>query len=610
MMIPSTARPMLVSRIALTAIGWMMIMPVGLPAQDDQAGAEEVTLAERQERLADNFRRLEQKLFDLYEFELDQNPDRSRLLRNAYELSQNRRIARHLETIAGNIKDEELRPAISGQKEALEQLRVLLELLQNEDQSKQLEEDQKRIEGYIEEVERLLRIQQGIRGQAEGGIDPERLSDSQGKAAERTGRLADEIRENESGESPDGDRQPQDGSTEPSSENGQPSEGTEPGQQGQPGDQSQAPNSEGSPEGSNEGDGEETDQPDKEPGSDPTDPEGSREDPQESEGSQTPPENESGDPSDSPPGDSPMPMGQPSDSPPQEGGEPAGQQGQSGQPNPVQQRVEEAQKRMREAQQRLDQAQRDESIKEMREAEEELAKAKEELEEILRQLREEEVDRTLEMLEARIREMLDRELRIADATEKLNAIAVPSRGGEFHIQSGKLSTDQMSLALEADRLLMILQEEGSSIAFPETVAQIRDDMEQVAVRLREAKVDPLTIGLETEIIESLEDLINALVAAQEQNEQEESPPEEGTPSSPPPPPGEQPLVNQLEELKLIRNLQVKINKRHDRYSTMLTDPEDPIGYTTDPELQSELERLSDRQRKLQRITREIVYGSQ
>ena len=73
-----------------------------------------------------------------------------------------------------------------------------------------------------------------------------------------------------------------------------------------------------------------------------------------------------------------------------------------------------------------------------------------ELEEILRQLREEEIERVLAMLEGRFRQMLERELRVYEGTKKLNRIPAAQRGNEVDIQAGKVSIEQHKIAIEKD----------------------------------------------------------------------------------------------------------------------------------------------------------------
>ena len=98
----------------------------------------------------------------------------------------------------------------------------------------------------------------------------------------------------------------------------------------------------------------------------------------------------------------------------------------------------------------------------------------------------------------------------------------PERRGEpFLVKSGKLSADERKIAVEAQKALTLLQEEGSSIAFPATVEQMHEDMEQVAERLADAKVDDITIGVEEDIIAALEEMIAALQQAQQRPGEEQ-----------------------------------------------------------------------------------------
>ena len=71
---------------------------------------------------------------------------------------------------------------------------------------------------------------------------------------------------------------------------------------------------------------------------------------------------------------------------------------------------------------------------------------------------------------------------------------------------------------------------------------------------------------------------------------------------------EQPLVDMLQELRMIRSLQLRINKRTERFSRLLDDAEDNVGQAEDVDLIDALQKLADRQDQLQRITREIVNG--
>jgi len=171
------------------------------------------------------------------------------------------------------------------------------------------------------------------------------------------------------------------------------------------------------------------------------------------------------------------------------------------------------------------------------------------------------------------------------------------------IPAGKLAMDERKLVIEADKALNLLIEEGSSIAFPETVDQMREDMQQVADRLDEAKVARITQSIEEDIIAALEEMIEALQKAQQELEESENQP-------PPPPsqPQDMPLVDALAELKMIRALQMRINTRTKRYARLLDDIDDPTGQATDEDLQVALFKLAERQARIYEITRAIVLG--
>ena len=94
---------------------------------------------------------------------------------------------------------------------------------------------------------------------------------------------------------------------------------------------------------------------------------------------------------------------------------------------------------MKEAQQKLEEAKRRDATEKQAEALKELEQAKAELEEILRQLREEEMARTLAMLEARFRKMLDQQVEVYEGTKRLDKVAEAERDRDDEIEAGRLS---------------------------------------------------------------------------------------------------------------------------------------------------------------------------
>ena len=516
------------------------------PAQTDQA-TEAEKLESAQKRLSDNYKLLEEKLFSLHEYEKDNNPTRSKLLERAYIQSQEKMTTSQMKLIVKLMTKAKLKDAENEQDQVLANLNQLLELLQSEDRGKRVRDAITRNQEYLKEVERILRIQKGIRGQAEGGVDANRLANSQKKLAERTKRLHNEMQLEEEAEE--------------------------------------------------EAETEDPDQPDSKDAKD---------------SDQTPEEKESGKPDSKDQGEDANPKSG-GEAAPADGSQPSQPgQGESGKPtqsnpsesksqNPARQRIQSAEQRMRDANKKLEDARRDKAIEEMKKAEREMALAKKELEEILRQLRKEEVERTLAMLEGRFRKMLEREIRLAESTRKLNKAVPEQRGTEFEIQSGKLAVEQSSIATQAARALMILLEDGSSVAFPATVEEMHQDMLQVSSRLSAAKTGLITIEIEEDIIETLNYLVKALVKTQQDMESAQQNGQQQSGQA-----GDRPLVDKLAEIRMIRGLQERIFRRHRRYSKFLDDPDDLVGSTDDPEVQAALKRLAEKQDQLTAIARDIV----
>ena len=209
----------------------------------------------------------------------------------------------------------------------------------------------------------------------------------------------------------------------------------------------------------------------------------------------------------------------------------------------------------------------------------------------------------LAMLESRFRKMLEMQLIVYEDTQRLNQIPAEERGRAEDIEAGKLSFAERKIVLEADKAQTLLLDEGSSVAFPEVVDQMRDDMQQVVERLAQTKISLITQGIEEDIIGALEEMIEALQKAQqEMEEQQQQQQQQGGP------PQDQPLVDAIAEIKMIRSLQIRVNKRTNRYAQLLDDVDDPQGQATGDELLDALRKLGLREERIQHITRDIVLG--
>ncbi|MCH8044265.1 MAG: hypothetical protein IID44_11160 [Planctomycetes bacterium] len=272
------------------------------------------------------------------------------------------------------------------------------------------------------------------------------------------------------------------------------------------------------------------------------------------------------------------------------------------QSNPVRRRIDDAEKRMREAQKKLEEAKRDGAVEDQEEALRKLNKALAELEKILRQLREEEIERTLVLLEARFQRMLKMQDDVLRGTRRLDKVPEKERQRDEEIEAGRLGRAEQRIVQEADRALALLADDGTVVAFPVALRQVREDMVEVAGRLARVQVGPITQGVEEDVVAALEEMIAALkIAIKDQGEKRRSG-RSGRVSQAVA--GDPPLVGILGELKMIRSLQVRVRRRTGRYQKIIAEH----GQAQKPELVEALRRLAGRELDIHRIVRDIDLG--
>lgn len=261
------------------------------------------------------------------------------------------------------------------------------------------------------------------------------------------------------------------------------------------------------------------------------------------------------------------------------------------------QRLRAAEERMQTARGRLEEARRDDARAEQERAVEELETARAELEEILRQMREEEVERILVQLEARIRGMLKAERAVLGDTERLAAADAAGSPRERQLEAARIGREQEKVGTDAAKALALVRDDGSAVAIPQALEQVRDDAMQAAARLARADVGRETVAILGDIVSGLEEMLAAVEKAH--RDQAAGRPGAGGAAAA----GDQPLVDALAELKMLRTLQVRVNSRTQRLSRLLDDES-----TDDPGVRGALVRLAERQRAIERAARDIVNG--
>ncbi len=150
---------------------------------------------------------------------------------------------------------------------------------------------------------------------------------------------------------------------------------------------------------------------------------------------------------------------------------------------------------------------------------------------------------------------------------------------------------------------MLLQEDGSGRAFPEVLTEVRDDMLRVSSRLSQTQLDAVTQGLQEDILAALDEMIKALQQEQQKREQQQQakqPPQQGQGGQQ----QEDPLVDAIAELKLIKTQEIRIKNSTERFAKIAQASE------PDADLQQLLTELAQRQVRLYRVVRDIVTEQQ
>ena len=517
-------------------------------AADEQKAADAAALAAREQAIVEQFNELEKTFLRLADLLSASDPRRSALLRSVFEQAREQEVGDRLDLIVQLLEKGQLLKAGAGQATALEKLRELLDLLESGDSGRQLANTKQEVKQFLARLSKAIARQRDIEGSTEAGADAEKLAQRQEALAEETETLAREI----DGFAKRMDARDQGGkpaSDSPSQEQGgesQPSAGESDGDAGK--------------KESEDGGKKESDDGGKNKSDD------ARKNESDDAGKK---ESDDGD-------------------------------DEASRARRTKRRLEAAKDRMRKAREQLDDAKRRDARAEQEKAIEELETARAELEEILRQMREEEVERLLVQLETRLRTMLRAERAVLAGAEKLSA-EQSQADRERQLEAVRLSREQTLIGLDATKALTLVRDDGSAVAIPEALEQVRDDATQASARLARGDVGGTTRGILQDLVTSLEEMLAALEKAQQEQKSGQQNNQGGRPAEP----GEQPLVDKLAELKMIRTLQMRVNSRTKRFSKLLADGTEQAD---EPELLDALERLAARQHKIERAAHDIVTG--
>src|SRR5262245_16146723 len=620
--------------------------PTASTASKTPAPAADVNLKEliaRQQALEKQYKVLTTNLLALAQ-KLDksdriEDKDKAKALRKAIDLADKEGVDNKFTTLlrtltkeANNISLTDIASAKNQNDDLIKVLKEILAILQSDDELERIRSEMKYLEKLLGELNAIIRQTNINQARTDSGKgDPKQLAKDQAKLAGKVDELANKM----------GQGKPKSGDSEP--------RGGEKGE-GKPGDDNA---------GENKDDTKDPKASEREPGdkNDPAKSDGADSKPSKgpmagsaSEGSKSPPkdgagagskagspmkdpmageksnkpaetrnkEDNKGDDKGSASKGAPSPKsdaqanskgagspasGSPSGQPKPSGGGQSGMPPPKGPQAPGAENVRRAVPDEENAASALDENKRPKASEDLTKADEELRKAREELEKRLKQLREQELERILANLEARVNKMLAMQIEVKSATVAIHAqiLKHPEKKAQpVDFQNSQKQEDkEAEIIAEADKAIQLLISEGSAVAFPAVFEEVRKDMMRVKERLHDANVGEDTQGIEQDIIEALTHMRDALKKAQQ--ELGKSPPPSGQPNSDQP--QLQKLLDMIAELKMIRTLQVQVNDRTKRYGTrggMNVEQSD------EAQIKKELRDLSERQERLETMVNNIV----
>lgn len=265
-------------------------------------------------------------------------------------------------------------------------------------------------------------------------------------------------------------------------------------------------------------------------------------------------------------------------------------------PQPGQNSVQEAAEAMQGAESDLSKQDAAGAGQKQAKANRKLDEAKQQIEERLAQLRDETRQEKLARLEARFRQMLERQvaatLMTVEVDDRTRAIGTESRRERLLVL--KLAAEEAGIAELGQQAFDLLLEDGTSVVFPEMVSAIGDLLQRAAGLLEENRTDHLTQMIQREIESSLQELLEALAEAKKSGGGGSGGGGGGG--------GPQPLLKKSAELKMLRARQVRINRQTRQLDRMRGEqPEDQA-------VRTELEKAARQQDELRQLSEKLGEG--
>ena len=276
-------------------------------------------------------------------------------------------------------------------------------------------------------------------------------------------------------------------------------------------------------------------------------------------------------------------------------------------PTPGRQCVGKAGERMGKASEKLGGGKAGQANEEQKQAIEELKKAREDIEEEIareeERIREEDLARIDQMLARMLKAQKNLSAETRAMGRRLAEIA-PADAAEARaaaLKIAELSKGEGRLAEDARRVIEMLRKEGSTFVFPEILEEVRGDLGDVEKRLDRKQCGPLTQGIQREVEQNLQEMIDAIRKTLADRKQESS----GGGGKGGGGGGKAPLVSNVAELKMLRVLQLQVNGRG-----RILDQAKKLRSLSAEQVEKQYDTLVRRERKVKAMTRKLAEKSE
>ena len=571
---------------------WYFVLAQDVPANSEASPvsnappkeASPKELRDGELAISGRYARFERLLSQMADVLGRQDPERADLLRRAIGKGREDQVKENIEKTIELLNKGELGTATEKQQEVVSSLETLLKLLQSEDRRSSVERERERLNGLLKDVRGVLAEQKSARAATQNSESPSNAAPGQQRAQDETEKLLESMKEHdnqdtqseEQGDAPENESSEgrDEESKEGESKEGESKEGESP-KDGKGSKQNKGDSKGKSSDGKSEKAPEDSQSPDSKEGKS-KDEEGKK---SKGHGTSSDGKEKSGKKSG------------------QKSGNPKSEQKESRQ-TPGREELENAEQQMEKALEHLKEQEREKALENEDAAIEELHEAAARLEETLKQLREEEKEMMLASLEARFQRMLAAESQIREGTLTLAATPQKDWLDQYYGRCRELAQQQSELTLQCSQTVSLLREDGTSVAILLAVEDIEADMGSVSGWLQESKVGELTQSVQSDIIESLKQLIaTTQKEMQEMKEQQQEQQQQKQSSE-----QKQGLVELMAEIRMLRNLQLQVNRRTRQVDGLLQK-----AATDDlPALQKQVRELSQRQDRLTQSAKELA----